>query len=53
MKKATLALFLMAVLSEQAVEGVKLDAIAYGEPPAKSLNKGDVEDKSDKEKEEQ
>ena len=49
MKKAAIALLFMALVSHNAVEGVKLG----GEPPAKSINKGDTEDKTDKEKEEQ
>ena len=35
------------------VGAIKLRSQVYGEPPAKSVNKGDNEDKSDKEKEEQ
>ena len=49
MKKAIIALLAMAVIGEQAVEGIMISA----EPPAQNINKGDIEDKSFKEKEDQ
>merc|ERR1712216_696378 len=52
MKKATIALVLMALLGEQAVEGVKLEMQVAGEPAAANVVKGDVEDKGIKEAEE-
>ena len=42
----------MALLGEQAVQGVKLEMQVAGEPPAANVAKGDVEDKSIKEGEE-
>ena len=51
MKTSILTLLLLSALatSETATHAIKIT----GEPPAASINKGDVEDKSDKEKEEQ
>ena len=52
MKSRILTLLLVAALATSETATTRALKLS-GEPPAPSVNKGDVEDKSDKEKEEQ